>query len=80
MYEEITKAIPRVKIMSGRSGANCRVFIDDRELKTAEAVDVHMKYGNMAEVTLKFTALIVNEEPKVTLEGQEAIDFLKGHK
>lgn len=79
MYEEITKAIPRVKVISGRNGHSSRIFIDGRELLTAEVIDVHMGRGSFAEVTVKFTALIVEDEPKVTLGGQEALDFLRKH-
>jgi hypothetical protein len=87
MYEEITEAIPRVKVISGRKGDNGRIFIDGRELITAETIDVHTEKGSFAEVTVKFTALIVEDEPKKpneitvkvnvdTSEAQEKLDMI----
>ena len=64
MYEDITKDIPRVKVVSSPNGHSSGIFIDGRELKTATAVDVHTERGSFAEVTVKFTALIVEDEPK----------------
>lgn len=59
---KMSNVIPRVKVVSGSNGSNLRIFIDGQELKSASDVQVHLERGSMAEVTVKLTAVIVNEE------------------